>query len=80
MQRVSIRIIHSKSPEKWKGWMGGQVEVNKEVVGMERQEMRVVSCENDLESSQGAQRRGRLKEHRSDNKVRKIPRDKIRKA
>lgn len=34
------------------GW-GGQVEVNKEMAGMAREEMRVVLCEDDLESSQG---------------------------
>lgn len=37
--------------------MGGQVEVNKEMVGMEREEMRVVLCEDDLESSQGGRPR-----------------------
>lgn len=57
MQRASICIIHSKSLERWKGWMGGQVEVNKEMVGMEREEMRVVLCEDDLELSKGG--RGR---------------------
>lgn len=57
MQRASICIIHSKSLERWKGWMGGQVEVNKEMVGMEREEMRVVLCEDDLESSQGGRER-----------------------
>ena len=59
MQRASICIIHSKSLQRWKGWMGGQVEVNKEMVGMEREEMRVVLCEDDLASSQGGRRRRR---------------------
>lgn len=54
MQRASICIIHSKSLERWKGWMGGQVEVNKEMVGMEREEMRVVLCEDDLRKGRGA--------------------------
>lgn len=57
MQRASICIIHSKSLERWKGWMGGQVEVNKEMAGMEREEMRVVPCEDDLELSQGGRER-----------------------
>ena len=37
--------------------MGGQVEVNKEMVGMVREEMRVVLCEDDLEPSQGRRKR-----------------------
>lgn len=57
MQRASIHIIHSKSLEKWKGWMGGQVQVNKEMAGMEGEAMRVASCEEDLESSQGGQKK-----------------------
>lgn len=44
--------------------MGGQVEVNKEMVGMEREEMRVVLCEDDLDSSQGGrERNGERDEH-----------------
>ncbi|KAK2903913.1 hypothetical protein Q8A73_010570 [Channa argus] len=45
------------SLERWKGWMGGQVEVNKEMVGMGREEIRVALCEDDLESSQGGRER-----------------------
>lgn len=41
--------------------MGGQVEVNKEMVGMEREEMRVVLCEDDLASSQ--EKNGEGEEH-----------------
>lgn len=37
--------------------MGGQVEVNKEMVGMRGEEMRVVLCEDDLESYQGGRHR-----------------------
>lgn len=46
--------------------MGGQVEVNKEMVGMGREEMRVVLCEDDLESSQeGRERNGESDKHSS---------------
>lgn len=62
MQRASICIIHSKSLERWKGWMGGQVEVNKEMVGLEREEMRVVLCEDDLETSQGGREGAKWRE------------------
>ena len=64
VQRASICIIHSKSPERWKGWMGGQVEVNKEMAGMEREEMRVVQCEDDLELSWGGREKNGAREQR----------------
>ncbi len=84
MQRASICIIHSKSLERWKGWMGGQVEVNKEMVGMEREEMRVVLCEDDLESSQGGREGGmegeKWRERRAQRWRREsqVPRDRIK--
>lgn len=78
MQRASICIIHSKSLERWKGWMGGQVEVNKEMVGMEGEEMRVVLCEDDLESSRGG--RGRSGEKRAQRwrGESQVPRDRVK--
>lgn len=49
--------------------MGGQVEVNKEMVRMEREEMRVVLCEDDLESSQGGTEGGREMERERETAV-----------
>lgn len=40
------------------GW-GGQVEVNKEMAGMVREEMRAALCEDDLELSRGGGRGGK---------------------
>lgn len=42
--------------------MGGQVEVNKETAGIAGEEMRVVLCEDDLESSQGGREAKKWKE------------------
>ena len=55
--REHLSVSFTKSLERLKGWMGGQVEVNKEMAGMEREEMRVVPCEDDLELSQGVRER-----------------------
>lgn len=49
--------------------MGGQVEVNKEMVGMGGEEMRVALCEDDLESSQGGRERYSEKDKHSSGQV-----------
>lgn len=64
--------------------MGGQVEVNKEMVGLEREEMRVVLCEDDLETSQGGREGAKWRERERERRAQRwkresqVPRDRIK--
>lgn len=51
-EHLSVSFTLKARKDGKDGW-GGQVEVNKEMAGMVREEMRAALCEDDLELSRG---------------------------